>query len=183
MEDFRKLNNGVLGIQIFKVQTEALNTYKKNSLEELGTIVYTNISQGLSDISQGLLEDKKVKELCDRIKGIDNQIKEKEGEILKLSDKIKESILGLKPIPSCNCGTELYEGIKYCYECGKKVVEDANGEGEEEEKREKREKKEKKSAADRACNYCGKQLPKDSNYCTHCGVYTDPDLLAPPDAA
>jgi uncharacterized coiled-coil DUF342 family protein len=174
MEDFRKLNNGVLGIQIFKVQTETLNTYKKNSLEELGTIVYTNISQGLSDISQGLLEDKKVKELCNRMKGIDNQIKEKEGEILRLSDKIKESILGLKPIPSCNCGTEIYEGIKYCYECGKKVVEIVNGEGE---------KKEKKSATDRACSYCCKQLPKDSNFCTHCGVYTDPDLLAPPDAA
>jgi hypothetical protein len=41
MEDFRKLTNGVLGIQIFKVQTEALTTYKKNALEELGTIVYT----------------------------------------------------------------------------------------------------------------------------------------------
>jgi len=170
MEDFRKLTNGVLGIQIFKVQTEALNTYKKNVLEEIGTIVYTNISQGLS-------EDKKVKEMCDRMKGIDNQIKEKEGEILRLSDKVKESILGLKPIPPCDCGTELYEGIKYCYECGKKVVENVNGEGEKEEK------KEKKSATDRACRYCGKQLPKDSNYCTHCGVYTDPDLLAPTDGA
>jgi hypothetical protein len=115
--------------------------------------------------------------MCDRMKGIDNQIKEKEGEIQRLSEKVKESILGLKPIPPCDCGTELYEGIKFCYECGKKVVENVNGEGVKEEK------KEKKSATDRACRCCGKQLPKDSNYCTHCGVYTDPDLLAPTDGA
>ena len=177
MEDFRILTNGVFGIQIFKKSTEALNTHKKSALEELGTIVYTNISQGLPDISQGLSEDKKVKEMCDLIKGIDNKIKEKEGEILRLSEKVKESILGLKPIPPCDCGTELYEGIKFCYQCGKKVVENVNGEGEKEEK------KEKKSATDRACSYCGKQLPKDSNFCTHCGIYTDPDLLAPTDGA
>ncbi len=123
MEDFRILTNGVFGMNQRKVQTEALNIYKKESLEKLGTIVYTNISQGLS-------EEKKVKEMCDLIKGIDNKIEEKEGEILRLFDKVKESILRLKPIPPCDCGTELCEGIKFCYECGKKVVENAEGEGE-----------------------------------------------------
>jgi Double zinc ribbon len=165
MEDFKELSKGVLDIQILKEQTETLNTYKKSALEELGTIVYTNISQGLS-------EDKKVKETCDLIKTIDNQMKGKEGEILRLSDKIQESILGLKPISPCDCGTELYEGIKFCYQCGKKVVENVNGEGEKEEK---------KCAVKRACIQCGNQLPKDLNFCTHCGVYTDPDLLAPTD--
>jgi len=184
MEDFRKLTNGVLGIQILKEQTEDLNSYKKNTLEELGTIVYTNISQGLSDISQGLSEDKKVKEMCDLIKVIDNQIKGKEGEALRLSDKVKESIMGIKPIPPCDCGTELYEGIKFCYECGKKVVQNVNGEGEKEERKEKKEeRKEKKRATDRICNYCAKQLPKNSNFCPHCGVYTHPDLLPPTDDA
>ena len=127
MEDFRIISNGVLEIQNLKEQTEALNTHKKSALEELGTIVYTNISQGLS-------EEKKVKEMCDLMKAIDNQIKEKEEEILRISDRIKESILRLKPISPCDCGTELYEGIKFCYECGKKVVNNVRGEGEEEEK-------------------------------------------------
>ena len=157
MEDFRKLTNEVFGIQIFKVSTEALNTHKKSALEELGTIVYTNISQGLS-------EDKKVKEMCDLIKGIDSKIEEKEGEILRLFDKIKESILRLKPIPPCDCGTELCEGIKFCYECGKKVVENVKGEGEKEES---------KSASGRACIQCGQQLPKDLPFCPHCGIYTE----------
>ncbi len=165
MEDFRILTNGVFGIQIFKVQTEALNIHKKNTLEELGTIVYTNISQGLS-------EDEKVKEMCDLIKRVDNKIKEKEGEILRLSEKVKESILRLKPIPPCDCGTELYEGIKFCYQCGKKVVENVNREGEKEEN---------KNAPGRACIQCGKQLPEDLSFCTHCGIYTDPDPLAPTD--
>ena len=157
MEDFRKLSKGVLEIQNLKEQTEALNTHKKSDLEELGTIVYANILQGLP-------EEKKVKEMCDLIKAIDNQIKEKEGEILNISDKIKESILRLKLIPPCDCGTEIYEGIKFCYECGKKVKENVNGEGEKEEK---------KGATEKACIQCGKQLPKDLSFCDDCGIYTE----------
>src|SRR4030043_1404615 len=157
MEDFRKLSKGVLEIQDLKEQTEALKTHKKIDLEELGTIVYANILQGLP-------EEKKVKEMCDLIKTIDNQIKEKEGEILKISDEIKESILRLKPIPPCDCGTEIYEGIKFCYECGKKVGENVNGEGEKEEN---------KGATDKACIQCGKQLPKDLSFCDDCGIYTE----------
>jgi seryl-tRNA synthetase len=157
MEEFRKLSNGVLEIQNLKEQTEALNTHKKTALEELGTIVYTSISQGLS-------EEKNVKEMCDLMKGIDNQIKEKEEEILRISDRIKETILRLKPIPPCNCGTELYEGIKFCYQCGKKVVNNVNGEGEKEEK---------KDATEKACIQCGKQLPKDLSFCDDCGIYTE----------
>lgn len=160
MEDFKKLNNEVLEIQNLKDQTESLNTHKKSALEELGTIVYTNISQGLS-------EEDKVKEICDLIKAIDNQVKEKEGEIVKISNKIKESILKLKPLPPCECGTELYEGIKFCYHCGKKVVKNSKVE------EEKVEKWKKKSAFERVCTQCGKQLPKDSNFCNHCGIYTE----------
>jgi ribosomal protein L40E len=158
MEDFKKLNNGVLEIQNLKDQTESLNTHKKSALEELGTIIYTNISQGLS-------EEEKVKEMCDLIKAIDNQVKEKEGEILKISNKIKESILRLKPLPPCDCGTELYEGIKFCYHCGKKVVKNMKGEKEENGK--------KKSTNEKVCIQCGKLLPKDSNFCNHCGIYTE----------
>src|SRR4030067_2340640 len=157
MEDFKKLSNGVFEIQTLREQTEALNTHKKSDLEELGTIVYTNISQGLP-------EEKKVKEMCDLIKAIDNQIKEKEGEILKISDQVKESILRLKLIPPCDCGTELYEGIKFCYQCGKKVEKNVNGEGEKEEK---------KDAIDKACIQCGKQLPKDFPFSNDCGIYTE----------
>ena len=157
MEDFRILTNGVFGIQIFKKSTEALNTHKKSDLEELGTIVYANISQGLS-------EEKKVKEMCDLLKAIDNQIKEKEGEILNISDEIKESILRLKLIPPCDCGTELYEGIKFCYQCGKKVEKNVKGEGEKEEK---------KGATEKACIQCGKQLPRDLSFCDDCGIYTE----------
>ena len=164
MEGFRILTNGVFGIQIFKMSTEALNTQKNNALGEHGTIVYTDISHGLPDISQGLSENKKVKDLCELMKGIDNQIKEKEEEILRLSDKVRGSILRLKLIPPCDCGTELYEGIKFCYECGKKVVENVNGKGEKEGN---------KGATFKACIQCGKQLPKDLSFCADCGIYTE----------
>jgi seryl-tRNA synthetase len=157
MEEFRKLSNGVFEIQNLKEQTEALNTHKKSALEELGTMVYTNISQGLS-------EEKKVKEMCDLMKAIDNQIKEKEGEILRLSEKVKESILRLKLIPPCDCGTQLYEGIRFCYQCGKKVEKNVKGEGQKEEKM---------GATEKACIQCGKQLPKDLSFCDDCGVYTE----------
>jgi predicted amidophosphoribosyltransferase len=102
--------------------------------------------------------------MCDLIKAIDNQIKEKEGEILKISDQVKESILRLKLISPCDCGTELYEGIKFCYQCGKKVEKNVKGEGEEEEN---------KGATDKACIQCGKQFPKDSSFCNHCGMYME----------
>jgi uncharacterized phage infection (PIP) family protein YhgE len=157
VEDFRALGTGVFEIQNLKEQTEALNTHKRSALEELGAIVYTNISQGIS-------EEKKIKEMSDLLKAIDNQIKEKEGEILRISDKVKESILRLKPISPCDCGTELYEGFKFCYQCGKEVVKNARGEGE---------KTEKKSDTDSVCIECGKLLPKDLPFCPHCGIYTE----------
>jgi len=157
MEDFRKLSKGALEIRNLKEQTGVLNTHRKSILEELGTIVYTNISQGF-------LEEKKVKEMCDLLKGIDNKIKEKEEEILKISEEIKESILRLKLIPACDCGTELYEGIKFCFECGKKVLQNVNGEGEKEEE---------KDATFKACIQCGKHLPKDLSFCDDCGIYTE----------
>ena len=162
MEDFRTLINGVFGIQIFKMSTEALNTHKKSAMEELGLAVYTNILQGLLDISRGLSESKKVKEMCNLIKGIDSKMEEKEGEILRLSEKVKESILRLEPIQPCDCGAELCKGIKFCYECGKKVVENVKG---------KDEKKERESATFKACVQCGKQLPEDLSFCDDCGIY------------
>jgi len=75
--------------------------------------------------------------------------------------------MGLKPLPPCECGTELYEGFKFCYQCGKKVVKNMKGEEEKEEKGKK------KSATEKVCTQCGKQLPKDSNFCNHCGIYTE----------
>jgi Double zinc ribbon len=166
MENFRKLNNGVLEIQNLKERTEALNTHKKSALEELGTVVYTDISH----ISQGISEEKKVKEICDLLKGIDVQIKENEVASLIISDKLKESVLGLKPIPPCDCGSELYEGFKFCHQCGKKIDKSVKGEVEGEEKVEK---VEKKSDTDLVCAECGEELPKDLPFCPHCGTYTE----------
>jgi ribosomal protein L40E len=155
MKDFKELSSRVLEIQKLKDQAEALHNHKKGALEELGNIVYTNVSQGLQ-------EEDKVKETCELIKEIDSQLKEKEGELIQISNKVRESILRLKTIASCDCGAELYEGIKFCYQCGKKV--------EKKLKREE-EKEEKKNASEKVCLQCGTQLPKGSNFCNQCGIY------------
>lgn len=154
MEEFKELSSDVFETQRLNDQIESFQKQKKDALEELGGIIY-------ADSLQGTYDEEKIKKKCEAIREIDSQIKEKEERLQQIFEKVRESIIKLKAIAFCECGAELYEGIKFCYQCGKKV-----------EKKTKREEKkeEKKNAAEKVCFQCGAQLSKDSNFCNQCGI-------------
>lgn len=156
MEEFKELSTEVSETQKINDQIETLQKQKKGALEELGSIVYENSPEGIFD-------DENIKKKCEAIREIDNQVKEREDQLLQIFEKVKESILRLKTLAPCGCGAELYEGVKFCYQCGKKVeiIEKI-------EKKTKR--KEEKPLPNCVCPQCGVQLSAEAKFCSECGL-------------
>jgi len=73
--------------------------------------IYTEIGKGVYELFSSSVEVNDVlKEKCEAIKSINDNIQEMKNKILDLKD--------LKNCPNCN--TELQKGIAYCYTCGTK---------------------------------------------------------------
>ena len=158
MEEFKEFSTEVFETQKINDQIETLQKQKKGALEELGNIVYENSSQGLFD-------EENIKKKCEAIREIDNQVKEREDKLLQIFEKVKGSILRLKTIAPCECGAELYEGVRFCYQCGKKV--------EMIEKVEKETKSiEEKAMPNNVCPQCGAQISPGAKFCSGCGLDT-----------
>ncbi len=156
MEEFKELSTEVFETQKINDQIETLQQQKKGALEELGSVVYESSSQGIFD-------EENIKKKCETIREIDNQVREREDQLLHIFEKVKESVLKLKTLAPCDCGAELYEGVKFCYQCGKKV--------EKVEKIEKKTKrKEEKPMPNSVCPQCGAQLSSEAKFCSGCGL-------------
>jgi uncharacterized protein (UPF0335 family) len=156
MEEFKELSTEVFETQKINDQIETLQQQKKGALEELGSVVYESSSQGIFD-------EENIKKTCETIREIDNQVREREDQLLQIFEKVKESVLKLKTLAPCDCGAELYEGVKFCYQCGKKV--------EKVEKIEKKTKrKEEKPMPNTVCPQCGAQLSSEAKFCSECGL-------------
>lgn len=159
MEEFKEFSTEVFETQKINDQIETLQKQKKDALEELGNIVYENSSQGIFD-------EENIKKKCEAIREIDNQVKEKEDKLLQIFEKVKGSILRLKTITPCDCGAELYEGVSFCYQCGKKV------------EMVKKVEKETKNIEEKAmpnnvtdvCPQCSAQLSPEAKFCSECGL-------------
>jgi len=63
----------------------------------------------------------RVKGKCETMRGLDTQVKDKEGELKQIHLKAQEALGEPKAIGICDCGAEIYEGAKFCGKCGKKV--------------------------------------------------------------
>ncbi|HYA11965.1 MAG TPA: zinc-ribbon domain-containing protein [Thermodesulfovibrionales bacterium] len=159
MEEFKEFSTEVFETQKINDQIETLQKQKKDALEELGNIVYENSSQGLFD-------EENIKKKCEAIGEIDNQIKEREDKLLQIFEKVKESIFKLKVIAPCDCGAELYEGVRFCYRCGREVekIEKA------EEKTKRTEEKAVPDNVTNECPQCGAQLSLEAKFCSECGL-------------
>jgi ribosomal protein L40E len=156
MGEFKELSTEVFETQKINDQIETLQQQKKDALEELGSVVYENSSQGIFD-------QENINKKCEAIREIDNQVTEREDKLLQIFEKVKESILRLKTIALCDCGAELYEGIRFCYQCGKKV--------EKIQKVEKETKSiEEKSMPNSICPQCSAQLSPGAKFCSECGL-------------
>jgi hypothetical protein len=52
---------------------------------------------------------------------LDDQIKQKENELMETHAKAHEALGKPKPIAICTCGAELFEGAKFCGKCGARI--------------------------------------------------------------
>jgi len=160
MEEFKELSTEVFETQKINDQIETLQQQKKDASEELGSVVYENSSQGIFD-------EENIKKKCEAIREIDREIdnglREREEQLLQIFEKVKDSILKLKTLAPCECGAELYEGVEFCYQCGKQV--------EKIEKIEKKTKrKEEKPMPNSVCPQCGAQLSSEAKFCSEYGL-------------
>ena len=136
-----------------KGQIGTLQEQKKSALEELGNIVYTMFLKGSFD-------EERFKGKCEAIAGIDRQIKEKEEELRQIHCKAEEALGRPKAIGICDCGAEIYEGVKFCGKCGKKVQEIVKKSNEE-------------LTPEKVCSQCGGKLLQEAKFCMKCGAKVD----------
>jgi len=87
---------------------------KKESLEELGNIVYTMHLKSAFD-------EERLRSKSAAIAALDEQIKQKESELTEIHAKAQEALGKPKPVGICSCGAELHEGTKFCGKCGAEV--------------------------------------------------------------
>ena len=130
-----------------KSQIRDLQGRKRESLEELGNIVYTMFLQGSFDESR-------VREKAAAVAALDDQIKQKEAEEKDIHLKAQEAMGKPKMGGVCSCGAELPVGAKFCGKCGRKI-EAAPAPP--------------PNAATNTCPGCGAALNPGTKFCARCG--------------
>ena len=97
-----------------KSQIADIQKQKKESLEEFGNIVYTMHLKGAFD-------EERLDAKSAAIAALDEQIEQKEKEVIETRAKAQEALGKPRPVAVCSCGAELYEGTKFCGKCGARV--------------------------------------------------------------
>lgn len=97
-----------------KGQIGTIQEKKRDSLEELGNIVYAMFRKGS-------LNEKEIMEKCREIADLDKQIEKKEQELKKIYIETQEILGQPKRVGRCECGAEVYDEAKFCGACGRKI--------------------------------------------------------------
>jgi len=97
-----------------KSQIADIQKQRKESLEELGNVVFTMFLKSAFD-------EERLRSKSAAIATLDDQIKQKEKELMEIHAKAQEALGKPKPIAICSCGAEIYEGTKFCGKCGARV--------------------------------------------------------------
>jgi NADH pyrophosphatase NudC (nudix superfamily) len=105
-----------------KLQIADIQKQKKNSLEELGNIVYTMYLKSAFD-------EQRFRDKSAAISALDEQIKQKESELDEVRAKAQEALGKPKAVGICACGAEIHEGAKFCGNCGTKIMDGSKPEG------------------------------------------------------
>lgn len=95
-----------------KSQIDDLKETKRQTFQEVGEIVYQ------MSLDQNYNGEEAIKEKCQALAELDQQIQAKEVELKKVRQEIEESI-GKSVCESC--GAVMEEGVKFCSNCGKKI--------------------------------------------------------------
>lgn len=102
-----------------KNQIEELKEVKRRTLQETGEIVY---QMSLDSNYNG---DVAIKEKCQSLAELDQQIQAKEMELKKLYQDTQEAA---GKVICQSCGAVMEEGVKFCSNCGAKIIKVEKGE-------------------------------------------------------
>jgi NADH pyrophosphatase NudC (nudix superfamily) len=140
----------VLETTQLRSQLKTLQDEKQQGLEELGSITYTLFVQGKLEE-----ETERISSKCEKLAALDQRIREKEEEIRQVHMKAQEALGGSlkEALAICECGAPIYEGIKFCGGCGKRVEEIVS--------------QAQRSVA--RCAQCGAPLATGVRFCGNCG--------------
>ena len=105
-----------------KLHLGELERRKIDVLKELGDVAYAMFQKNAFD-------EERLKAKCAGILELENQITEKQKELNEVHGRSREALGKPKPIDVCTCGAELYEGAKFCKECGVKVEQPTEAPG------------------------------------------------------
>lgn len=141
-----------LEVSKVKNQINELQKQRRDSMEELGNVVYTMFLRDSFD-------EIRIKEKVSSIIKIDNQIKSMESEIIQIQNKARESLGESASTGKCSCGADLYEDTKFCSGCGNKVESIPSSEPSEEVPQ-----------SNNICGQCKTELESGSKFCNKCGT-------------
>ncbi len=103
-------------LDVVKVKGEigTLLSKKRESVEELGNIVYTMFLNGEFD-------EERVRSKCEAIRDLDSRVDDKQEELKQIQLSAKQALGQAVVVANCECGAELTEGAKFCGKCGRQV--------------------------------------------------------------
>ena len=132
-----------------KGQIDNLQKQRRESLLELGSIVFTMFRKGGFD-------ELVVNEKCSLVLSIDEQVKNKEQELRDIHIRAEEELGNPRPVDTCSCGADIFANTKFCGKCGAKYGEPKQQVGVEQVKK--------------SCTQCNTILDPEAKFCYACGA-------------
>lgn len=103
-----------------KAEIDTLKRKKKDTIEELGNVVYAMLSR--NNFDQARMMSK-----YEEIAGLDQQIRAKEEELQQLRVEAQTALGKAVVVGTCECGAPVSQGARFCAKCGRKVSESQEG--------------------------------------------------------
>lgn len=97
-----------------KAEIDSLQRRKKDTIEELGNVVYVMLSRDNFDQSRMMSKYQEIARL-------DQQIRAKEEELQRLRVEAQTALGKAVIIGTCECGAPVSLGARFCARCGRKV--------------------------------------------------------------
>jgi len=141
-----------LDVTRLKNQISTLLNKKRLAIEELGRMTYAMYVK--ESIDQDIIRNK-----CESIAGIDDQIKSLENEIVEVQKKAREFLGEDARADKCSCGADILDDAKFCSACGRKV-----------ERMLPSDQPEKDPVSEGICAQCQEKLEIGSKFCPKCGA-------------